>query len=128
MEIHNLEMIEPYIDEPFILELEECIEQQEQTIKDINYQTFIDLDLKFHLLLASKNKNKKFVELIKDLNNGVNRAFLLLSHTLPISAYDAVEEHKLIVNALKNINISCAKQNMEYHIHEIGKRIQTYLK
>ncbi|WP_442595759.1 GntR family transcriptional regulator [Neobacillus sp. D3-1R] len=127
LEAHNITMIEPYLDDAFISLLEQNITQQEQTVVEQNYQFFIDLDLSFHLLLASKNKNKTLVEMIKHVNNGVNRAFLLLSKTLPISAKDAVEEHKLIVNALKNKDISLAKEKMEYHMQKIGIRIQTYL-
>ncbi|CAM3397215.1 GntR family transcriptional regulator [Aeromicrobium ponti] len=128
LEAYNIQTIEFTLDEALISDLEKNIEMQERTIKDLDYQEFNDLDLAFHLLLAERNKNKTLAEMIKQLNKGVNRAFLLLSKTLPISVKDAVEEHKSIVNALKDRDISLAKIKMEYHMQQVGKRIQIYLK
>lgn len=128
LEGYNIQTIEFTLDEALISDLEKNIEMQERTIKDLDYQEFNDLDLTFHLLLAERNKNKTLAEMIKQVNKGVNRAFLLLSKTLPISVKDAVEEHKSIVNALKDRDISLAKLMMEYHMQQVGKRIQTYLK
>jgi DNA-binding GntR family transcriptional regulator len=128
LEAYNIQTIEYKLDEALISDLEKNIGLQERTIKDLDYQEFNDLDWAFHLLLAERNKNKTLAEMIKQVNKGVNRAFLLLSKTLPISVKDAVEEHKSIVNALKDRDISLAKLKMEYHIQQVGKRIQTYLK
>ncbi|WP_394137748.1 GntR family transcriptional regulator [Cytobacillus oceanisediminis] len=128
LEAYNIQTIEFTLDEALISDLEKNIEMQERTIKDLDYQEFNDLDLAFHLLLAERNKNKTLAEMIKQVNKGVNRAFLLLSKTLPISVKDAVEEHKSIVNALKDRDISLAKIKMEYHMQQVGKRIQIYLK
>lgn len=128
LEAYNIQTIEFTLDEALISDLEKNIKMQERTIKDLDYQEFNDLDLAFHLLLAERNKNKTLAEMIKQVNKGVNRAFLLLSKTLPISVKDAVEEHKSIVNALKDRDISLAKIKMEYHMQQVGKRIQIYLK
>lgn len=128
LEAHNIKNIEPFLDKLFIEELQQNVSLQKQAITDEDFQQFSDLDLAFHLLLASRSKNKALVEMIEQVNKGVNRAFLFLSKTLSISAKEAVEEHEDIVNALINRDIPSAEEKMVYHMKMIGIRIQTYIK
>ncbi len=124
LETSNLEMIaDKSIHTKFIEQLEDHIIKQERAFENQDYQEFNDLDHDFHLLLASKSRNKALVELVKQLNSQVSRAFIILSKTLPVSIPEAIEEHKSIVNALKHKDIQSAKLQMEYHLNNVGKRI-----
>ncbi|QTC40383.1 GntR family transcriptional regulator [Bacillus sp. V3] len=125
LEVYNLEAIFP-------LELEVLggvkanLDEQLKAITKGCYEEFIDLDREFHLLLASKNPNPKLRAMIHTVNTGVNRAFLVLSNTLHVSAKEAFEEHKRIVAALENGLIDEAKLEMANHMKNIALRIKGY--
>ena len=66
--------------------------------------------------------------LIQHVNTEVNRAFLLLSNTIGMSAETAYKEHVDIVEAIKRKDIESAKLAMQIHLQNVQKRFQTYYK
>jgi len=125
LEVFNLEKIIDKIDDDFIHELEENLNAQKHAIKEGTYGDFIEIDRDFHLLLASLNDNDEIQSLVHRINTGVNRAFLILSKTVPQSARPAYEEHIDIVEALKERNLIKAKQHMTVHMINVEKRFLT---
>lgn len=126
LEVYNIEKIISKIDSAFIEQLKENLALQEDAINRDNYDDFMDLDRSFHLLLSSKNNNNELKEIIHRMNTGTNRAFLLLSKTVPASAVDAYKEHKDILQALEERDIVSARNNMLVHMNNIEKRFLTY--
>lgn len=126
IEIPNLVKVIAYNDKSYIDELERNLENQMKAITNDDYHQFIDYDRKFHLILASCNENKKVQELIQHVNTEVNRAFLILSNTLGMSARTAYEEHIQIVEAIKSMDIDAAQEAMHVHLQNVFKRFQTY--
>lgn len=126
LEVNNIEKIISKIDKPFINALRANLEKQHEAINSDNYQGFIELDRDFHILLASRNNNIKFRELIQQMNTGVNRAFLILSSTVPQSASEALAEHEEIVDALEKMNVGLAKNKMVVHMNNVEKRFLSY--
>lgn len=126
LEIDNIVKIISSIDEPFIDQLKENVEKQLQAVGKDDFQTFIELDREFHLLLASKNNNKKYREMIHQMNTGVNRAFLILSNTIPTSAKEACQEHIEIIEALESKDVQLAKKKMIVHLTNVEKRFLNY--
>lgn len=126
LEIDNIVKIMSAIDESFIKQLSDNVQEQMEAVKNDNFQQFIELDREFHLLLASKNTNRKFREMIHQMNTGVNRAFLILSNTIPTSAKEACEEHLEIIKALENRDVHLAKKKMVVHLNNVEKRFLSY--
>lgn len=126
LEIHNMEKNGDRLYEEVLYELKNNLEGQIEAIDSNDYNSFIDLDREFHLLLANIGDNIKLIELINQLNTSVNRAFLLLSNTLPVSAMDAYVEHKEIVQALQSFEKDLAKQLMIVHLDNVEKRFLNY--
>ncbi|OIU69805.1 hypothetical protein BHE18_02535 [Rossellomorea aquimaris] len=125
LEVYNLEATFPMNRE--VLEgIRENLDAQLAAIGAGSYEKFIDLDREFHLLLAGSNPNPKLRALIHSVNTGVNRAFLVLSHTLQLSAREAYEEHTRIVNALESGAIEEAKREMTGHMKNIVRRMKGY--
>lgn len=126
LETYNIEKIAAIPDSRLIRNLKENINRQLEAVADDDFQSFIDLDCEFHLLLAGKSHNPKLREIIEQVNTGVNRAFLVLSNTLPISAKEAVDEHAHIVEALEKQDSQKAKNEMEKHMANIERRFLVY--
>ncbi|MGM8212034.1 GntR family transcriptional regulator [Virgibacillus sp. W0430] len=126
LEIDNIVKIMSSIDDSFIEQLYSNVNEQMQAVKLDNFQQFIELDREFHLLLASKNTNRKFREMIHQMNTGVNRAFLILSNTITTSAKDACEEHFEIIKALEARDVHLAKKKMVVHLNNVEKRFLSY--
>ncbi|TQR21330.1 GntR family transcriptional regulator [Psychrobacillus vulpis] len=126
LEIYNIEKNADHLSDQVLYELNSNLVGQKEAIDSNDYNSFIDLDREFHLLLANIGNNVKLIELINQLNTGVNRAFLVLSNTLPVSAMDAYIEHKKIVQALQNLEKDLAKQLMILHLENVEKRFLNY--
>jgi DNA-binding GntR family transcriptional regulator len=126
LEVHNIEKIISKVDEAFLVLLEENLANQLDAIERDHYHDFIELDREFHLLLASPNKNSEFKNMIHRVNTGVNRAFLILSSTLPTSAMGAYEEHMEIYEALKKKDVRLARNKIIVHLDNVEKRFLGY--
>lgn len=128
LEIPNLVKVISNCDESEIANLEYNLKQQMKAITNNDYHQFIDYDREFHLILASYNENKKVRALIHQVNTEVNRAFLILSNTLGMSAYEAYKEHVHIVEVIKRKDIDAAKGAMLIHLQNVRNRFQAYYK
>ncbi|MGM8366104.1 GntR family transcriptional regulator [Virgibacillus sp. W0181] len=126
LEIDNIVKIMSAIDDLFVDQLKENVDEQLEAVEQDNFQQFIELDREFHLLLASKNKNGKFREMIHQMNTGVNRAFLILSNTITTSAKEACEEHMEIIKALDTRDVHLAKKKMTVHLDNVERRFLSY--
>lgn len=128
LEIYNIRKV-VFVENPiFINELEKNLHKQMEAITNNDFQKFIDYDRKFHLILASQNENEKIKQLIHQMNTGVNRAFLVLSNTVHVSAIEAYNEHERIVIAIKNKDIKLAEKEMTEHLNSVEKRFLVYFK
>ncbi|PIC58372.1 MULTISPECIES: GntR family transcriptional regulator [Sporosarcina] len=128
LEIPNLVKVIANCDETGITSLEDNLKQQMKAITNNDYHQFIDYDREFHLILASYNENKKVRALIHQVNTEVNRAFLILSNTLGMSAYEAYKEHVHILEVIKRKDIDAAKSAMLIHLQNVRDRFQAYYK
>ncbi len=128
LEIYNIERIIQVADSSFIEKLEVNLDDQLKAIANDDYPGFTDADRQFHLILASQNPNSQIQNLIRQMNTGVNRAFLILSNTMSVSAKDAFEEHKRILGAIKVKDAVLAKKEMTEHLRNVEKRFLYYSK
>lgn len=126
LEIHNIKKVICIDDTSFIRKLEDNLHDQMKAIADDDFQGFIEFDRDFHLILASKNPNSRIQSLIHQMNTGVNRAFLILSNTIPVSAKEAYEEHVRILDAIKGKDTELATKEMTEHLKKVEERFLTY--
>lgn len=126
LEVYNIEKIFSEIDDAFIEQLKQNATEQYDAILRNHYNDFIDLDRDFHLLLASKNSNRELQKTIHRMNTGTNRAFLILSKTVPKSAKNAHVEHLEIIEALEERDFVLARNKMMIHMTNVQERFLTY--
>ena len=126
LETYNIEKIISDIDSAFITLLKTNAAKQLDAIKQDNYNEFIELDRAFHLLLASRNNNNELKNIIHRMNTGINRAFLILSNTVPTSANEAYHEHMDIIESIEKKDVILARNKMIVHMNNVEKRFLGY--
>lgn len=102
-------------------------EQQLQAIKAMDFVEFMDLDQEFHSLLCYGHENRRLKDIIRGINTGGSRAFLLLSDVVGDSAEKAHAEHLAIIKAIEEENVSKAKQQLAVHLNNIESRLLKYI-
>jgi DNA-binding GntR family transcriptional regulator len=128
LETYNIEQVASFVTPIFINTLKDNLKHQKRAADKNDFHEFIDLDREFHLILANQNPNKKLREMIHTINTGVNRAFLILANTYPISAMEASGEHEDIVTALEEKDKVAATKAMLEHMDNIERRFLHYYK
>ncbi len=128
LETYNIEQVASFVTPIFINTLKNNLKLQKRAADKNDFHEFIDLDREFHLILANQNPNKKLREMIHTINTGVNRAFLILANTYPISAMEASGEHENIVDALEEKDEVAAIKAMLEHMDNIERRFLHYYK
>jgi DNA-binding GntR family transcriptional regulator len=126
LEVYNIEKITGKVSEEFFRQLYANLEKQSAAIQANNYNEFIEYDREFHLNLAASSHNSELRKVIHRMNTGVNRAFLILSSTVPKSAKEAYEEHVEIVKALEERDVLQARDKMIIHMDNVERRFLSY--
>jgi DNA-binding GntR family transcriptional regulator len=109
-------------------ELRHNAERQWTTIELKDYVSFMDLDQEFHSLLCQSHMNRRLKEIIKGINTGGSRAFMLLSDTIAGSAEKAHTEHLAIIEAIEKEDVNAAKQQLAIHLNNVENRLLEYIK
>lgn len=128
LETYNIEQVARFVTPTFINTLKDNLKLQKLAADKNDFHEFIELDREFHLILANQNPNKKLREMIHTINTGVNRAFLILANTYPVSAMEASGEHEDIVTALGEKDGLAATKAMLEHMDNIERRFLHYYK
>ena len=126
LETYNIEAVARNVTPKFMKALRDNLKLQKRAAEKNDFHEFIELDREFHLLLADQNPNMKLREMIHGINTGVNRAFLILANTYPISAMEASGEHEEIATALENQDEQAARKAMLEHMDNIERRFLHY--
>ncbi|PUB10210.1 GntR family transcriptional regulator [Paenisporosarcina sp. OV554] len=128
LETYNIEQVARFVTPTFLNTLRDNLKLQKQASDKNDFHEFMELDREFHLILANQNPNTKLREMIHTINTGVNRAFLILANTYPISAMEASGEHEDIFTALENKDEVAATKAMLEHMDNIERRFLHYYK
>ncbi|WP_298826999.1 GntR family transcriptional regulator [uncultured Planococcus sp.] len=127
LEIYGLENLSKADQQPVMQELKKNIKRQFQAVKTQNVVEFMDLDQEFHSFLYQNHGNNRLKEMIKGINSGGSRAFLLLSDTAADSAKKAYGEHLSIIQAIEEGDMGKAKQQLAIHLDNIENRLLKYI-
>ncbi|WZL73035.1 GntR family transcriptional regulator [Clostridiaceae bacterium 35-E11] len=97
-----------------------------QSYKDRNFEKFIIINNKMHMLIAESSKNKFYIKFINELNMKSN--IYLIFHddfyTKPIDRLNSLKEHKAIFEALKLKNPDKCAEAMELHIKSVFENLR----
>lgn len=110
------------MDEIKVAKLEEIVKQQATAIESNEFVKFINSDREFHVLIANYTDNELLSEMIERISVSVQR-FLTLSMTIPVHAHTALQEHRMIVDALKAKDPDLAETRMLLHVGDVANRI-----
>ncbi|MGH2317188.1 GntR family transcriptional regulator [Planococcus sp. SE5232] len=127
LEIYGLENLSKADQQPVMQEMKKNIKRQFQAVKTQNVVEFMDLDQEFHSFLYQNHGNNRLKEMIKGINSGGSRAFLLLSDTAADSAKKAYGEHLSIIQAIEEGDMGKAKQQLAIHLDNIENRLLKYI-
>ncbi|MGE5373080.1 MAG: GntR family transcriptional regulator [Solirubrobacterales bacterium] len=96
-------------------EMERIVVLKSEAIKNNDLELLIETDTQFHEVLYRASRNEKLFQIINNLREQIQR-FRTTSLASPGRMRLALEEHKKIIEALSERNISLAQQLAQDHI------------
>lgn len=114
--------IENSITDDQIENLENLLFIQDQAATEKDYIKFIEMEYKFHTLIARYTNNKFISEMIDKIETTVQR-YLILSNSLNKHSVVANNEHKQILARIKKREFGTAADLMEKHIKASTERM-----
>jgi DNA-binding GntR family transcriptional regulator len=99
-----------------IIEIMQQMEALSDGEKFRDYARFIELDTAFHAFLVSMRSNNRLIELYEELQWPI-QVVRGLSHTNYHRAGETLAEHRAIVDALLQRNVSVAQERIAAHLH-----------
>lgn len=127
LELYGLETLSKADQQPVLNELRKNVERQFLAVQAERVVEFMDLDQEFHSFLYQNHANNRLKEMIKGINSGGSRAFLLLSDTAADSSKKAYGEHLSILQAIEEGDMDKAKQQLAIHLDNIESRLLKYI-
>lgn len=100
-----------------------CVRMQAMLVEDGEYAEFYRSDEEFHQLILDCTGISRLPATIDRLSLQVQRIRLLLLPE-PGRAADTVEEHRLILHAIKAQDVDAAKAAMRTHLRQLLKRLE----
>jgi DNA-binding GntR family transcriptional regulator len=88
-----------------------------------NISTLIDLNSEFHSFLISKCENMRLIKILNSILSQFNRA-TAISYSDEVRINEIVEEHRKIINALKQRDDNLIEKALEEHVQNGWKYIK----
>lgn len=102
-------------------ELDASITHQEKALEEGDVGTMIDLDARFHMLLATFLGNKQIISTMEHLRDKIHQVILRVTRMNPQRLRESVEEHRGIAGAILEGDAAVAAKRVLAHL-ETGKR------
>ncbi len=118
MEIGALEIFMANKKKEHILKLEQSIVLQEEAVKNNDYEAFLKYDNDFHTTFFQVANKEKCLKIIQNNSNNYMRIRLLSHRETPISKIN-LEQHKFLLNKIREDNFYAAKIALEEHLSKI---------
>lgn len=112
-----IRMLAPVADEALLKCLDDQIEQQRNAIADQNVTAFVNLDDRFHRLLAVAAGHEAVWVVLDGLKSQMNRLRHITARTFDISKL--IGQHEAIIAGLRDHDPSRAEQAMRLHLREL---------
>lgn len=99
-----------------------CGEKQLRALQTGDNETFLDQDALFHVSIAQLTGNRFLTELVNKSNETIRR-FHTLSGSLSFHAEEAVQEHTVILDYMRDGQFELAEQALRAHLEQVEKRM-----
>ena len=99
-----------------------CGEKQLRALQNGDNETFLDQDALFHVSIAQLTGNRFLTELVNKSNETIRR-FHTLSGSLSFHAEEAVQEHTVILDYMRDGQFELAEQALRAHLEQVEKRM-----
>lgn len=101
--------------------LEESLKQQAAALKKGDVAELIDLDARFHLLLATFHGNRQIIATMEQLRDKIHQVIVRVTSLNPQRLSESVEEHRGIAKAVLDGDSTLAARLAVAHL-DAGKR------
>lgn len=98
--------------------MERMVVEMTDTSKNANAETWTELDKRFHHLLYEYSRNERLVQMMENIAEQINRYRVITLSNMEVRQH-TVEEHKKIVEAIAERNISEAQKAAAEHLNNI---------
>lgn len=98
-------------------ELERILVRKKEIIADSDLPAFVESDTKFHDSLYKCSRNQRLIQMLSNLQDEIQR-FRAVSLAFPGRMQEALEEHRKIVEAVADRNITKAQNAAWEHIEK----------
>lgn len=99
-----------------------CGEKQLHALRSGDSETFLDQDALFHVSLAQLTGNSFLTDLVIKSNETIRR-FHTLSGSLLFHAEEAVQEHTVVLDYLRDGRFDLAEQALRSHLEQVQQRM-----
>ncbi len=103
-------------------ELERILVKKAEIIEANDLDRLVEIDIRFHEGLYQASRNAKLVQIINNLSEQIHR-FRSTSLASPGRMKEALEEHRKIVEAISERNITLAQSLAQEHIENAENRM-----
>lgn len=118
LEIENLKLFIPLVNEDTILQMKRNIRQQEEAMEEQRYEEYIDIDNLFHQIAFEETGEFLGLDLVRRMNGHYDRIRLLTAWEGNI-ARNAIKEHKEFVNYIEEKDLEKAQKLMRKHLQNL---------
>ncbi|MYL71561.1 FCD domain-containing protein [Halobacillus litoralis] len=120
LEKMTLEQIYDQMNEEDFFQLEEWIEHERKTYETRDILEYLDVNKQFHMTLALKTKNTFLIDFTERILNQINVYLMLYDVFVDEDLYEEqrFKEHELLLEALKNKDLSRLLQLIDQHMEE----------
>lgn len=122
IEVLAVELLENKITDNQIEVLEDMVNNYETMIHSEDVMKMLLCDFQFHVSIAEFTQNAFLKDTVMNANNIVNR-YLMLSGTFEKYSMVANDEHKIIVQYIKEKKFEKAKEAMRNHLNNVSNRM-----
>lgn len=95
--------------------LERMVVELSESAKEADVEEWTELDKKFHQLIYEYSRNDRLIQMMNNIIEQINR-YRIISLSNPEVRQHSIDEHKKIVEAMAERNITAAEQAAREHL------------
>jgi DNA-binding GntR family transcriptional regulator len=95
--------------------LREILKEMKQAISDNDLEKMMQCDLEFHRTIVQASKHQRLLQYHEQLNIQLGAMFLTMSSKVPLRVQKAIENHEVLIEALKSNDSEHVKKAFSDH-------------
>ncbi|MCR4430212.1 MAG: GntR family transcriptional regulator [Tepidanaerobacteraceae bacterium] len=107
--------------------MEKILSSIQKAVEEGDVDTIIKKDAEFHQILFAATRNDRLAQIINNLKEQIDR-FRVQSFTNPARIKNILQEHRGIVNAIKDRNADMAEKLTREHIEKVENNVMDILR